>query len=142
MLIEGGLAVDDRGIVRFVNDFGFEEVRRFYTITNHRSGYVRAWHAHRREAKYITVVAGSVLIGAVRIDDWDSPAREASVQRFTLSASRPTVLYIPAGYANGWMSLTPEAQLCVFSSATLDESRADDVRYDSRYWDIWEIAER
>ena len=28
-LIEGGLAVDDRGEVRFVNEFNFEGVKRF-----------------------------------------------------------------------------------------------------------------
>ena len=48
LLIEGGLAVDDRGEVRFVNGFGFEGVKRFYAVSNHQPGFVRAWHAHRR----------------------------------------------------------------------------------------------
>ena len=49
-LLEGGLAVDDRGTVSFVNGFDFRGVKRFYTVTNHRAGFVRAWHAHRHEA--------------------------------------------------------------------------------------------
>ena len=141
-LMEGALAVDDRGSVGFVNDFDFSGVRRFYVVTNHRAGFVRAWHAHRREAKYVTATRGAAVVGAVRVDDWESPARDAEVHRFTLSAQRPAVLYIPAGYANGFMSLTADATLVFFSTSTLDESRGDDIRYDSRHWDVWDVVER
>lgn len=141
-LIEGGLGVDDRGTVSFVNGFGFEGVRRFYAVANHRAGFVRAWHAHRREAKYVTVLRGAAVVGAVRIDDWERPSRDLPVARFVLSASKPAVLYIPAGHANGFMSLTDDALLVFFSTATLDESRGDDVRYDARHWDVWNVVER
>jgi dTDP-4-dehydrorhamnose 3,5-epimerase len=141
-LIEGALVVDDRGSVSFVNDFDFQEVKRFYLVTNHRAGFVRAWHAHRREAKCVTVTRGAAVIGAVRIDDWESPSRDAEVHRHVLSAQKPAVFYIPAGYANGFMSLTEDATLMFFSTSTVEESRGDDIRYDSRRWDIWDIVER
>lgn len=141
-LIEGGLAVDDRGAVGFVNDFDFAGVKRFYTVTNHKAGFVRAWHAHRREAKYVTVLRGAAIIGAVKIDDWDNPSRDSKVYRYVLSSQKPAVVYIPAGYANGFMSLTEDALLVFFSTATLEETRGDDVRYDARYWDIWNVVER
>jgi dTDP-4-dehydrorhamnose 3,5-epimerase-like enzyme len=141
-LLAGDLAVDDRGTVTFVNDFDFSGVKRFYTVRNHRAGFVRAWHAHRREAKYVTVVAGSALVGAVAIDDWDHPSPNLPVKRFVLSGDKPAVLYIPAGFANGFMSLTVDAQLVFFSTAALQESRSDDVRYDARLWDIWTVEER
>lgn len=141
-LLQGGLSVDDRGSVGFVNDFDFAGVRRFYVVTNHRAGFVRAWHAHRREAKYVTVTRGAAVLGAVRVDDWEAPSRDAEVHRHVLSAERPGVLYIPAGYANGFMSLTADATLVFFSTSTLDESRGDDVRYDARHWDIWDVVER
>lgn len=141
-LIEGGLAVDDRGELAFVNDFDFAGVKRFYTVTNHTSGFVRAWHAHRLEAKYVTVLRGSAIIGAVEIDDWERPSRDSKVYRWVLSALKPSVVYIPAGYANGFMSLTEDALLAYFSTATLESSRGDDVRYDARYWDIWNVIER
>ncbi len=141
-LIEGGLAVDDRGSVSFVNDFDFAGVKRFYMVTNHRAGFVRAWHAHRREAKYVAVLQGAAIIGAVEIDNWDTPSRESKVYRYVLSARKPAVLYIPAGYANGFMSLTEDALLIFFSTASVEESRGDDVRYDARYWDIWQVIER
>ena len=141
-LIEGGIAVDDRGTVAFVNDFAFEGVKRFYAVTNHRSGFVRAWHAHRREAKYVTCAAGSIVVGAVKIDDWDHPSAGQRVWRYVLSATRPSVLYIPAGYANGFMTLTDNAVALFFSTSTVEQSRDDDVRYDARYWDIWTAVER
>lgn len=141
-LLEGGKVVDDRGSVAFANGFDFAGVRRFYLIENHRQGFVRAWHAHRREAKYVMVVSGAAVVAAVAIDDWERPSKSAEVHRFVLSAERPAVLYIPPGHANGFMSLTPDAKLMFFSTATVDESREDDVRFDARYWDVWSVEER
>ncbi|MBI2852128.1 MAG: dTDP-4-dehydrorhamnose 3,5-epimerase family protein [Chloroflexi bacterium] len=141
-IIEGGLAIDDRGFTAFVNGFHFEGVKRFYMISNHRAGFIRAWHAHRREAKYVTCAQGSAIVAAVAIDDWEHPSKSAQVYRFAMSAAKPAVLYIPPGYANGLMSLTAGAKLVVFSTSTLEESQGDDVRFDSRYWDPWQVIER
>lgn len=141
-LLSGDVAVDDRGQVGFVNDFDFSGVKRFYTVRNHRRGFVRAWHGHHREAKYVTAVSGSALVGAVEIDNWHEPSRDLPVHRHTLSAANPQVLYVPAGYANGFMSLTEDAVLMFFSTATLAESRDDDTRFDARHWDIWTVDER
>jgi len=140
--IEGGLTVDDRGEVAFANDFHFEGVKRFYLVSNHRAGFVRAWHAHRREAKYVIVVQGAAIVAAVAIDDWEHPSKDAQMHRYVLSAQKPAVVYIPPGYANGFMSLTADTKLLFFSTSTLEESRGDDVRYDARYWDAWQVIER
>lgn len=141
-LLEGGLVVDDRGEVGYVNAFTFAGVKRFYWVSNHKSGFVRAWHAHRREAKYFIAVEGATLIGAVEIDNWDKPSKDKEPSRYVLSSQKPSILYIPAGYANGFMSLTDDAKVMVFSTSTLEESQRDDVRYPARYWDIWSPAER
>ena len=142
VLMAGGLAADDRGELGFVNDFRFTGVKRFYTVANYRQGFIRAWHAHKREAKYVTAVSGAAVVGAVRIDNWDEPSRDLPVDRFVLSAHKPSVLYIPAGFANGFMSLTTDLKLMFFSTSTLDESQGDDFRYEARYWNIWQIPER
>ena len=141
-LFAGGLAVDDRGELGFVNDFHFDGVKRFYTVTNHRQGFVRAWHGHKREGKYVTAVSGAALVGAVRVDNWEEPSRELPVDRFVLSAHKPSVLLIPPGYANGFMSLSGDLKLMFFSTSTLEESMGDDFRYDARHWDIWQVVER
>jgi dTDP-4-dehydrorhamnose 3,5-epimerase-like enzyme len=141
-LIEGKLATDDRGEVAFVNGFSFEGVRRFYSVSNFRNGYVRAWHAHKREAKYVTVIRGAALVGCVKIDDWEHPSSGLPVRRFVLTERSPAVLYIPMGYANGFMTLTDGAKLLFFSTATLEESASDDYRFDARTWDCWSVPER
>ncbi|MBI4433260.1 dTDP-4-dehydrorhamnose 3,5-epimerase family protein [Candidatus Uhrbacteria bacterium] len=142
-LLEGGLAVDDRGEVGFVNDFTFAGVKRFYILQNHRQGFIRAWHAHRYEAKYALVVTGAALLGAVKIvGDWDAPSKDVPVYRRVCSAKKPAVLYIPPGYANGAMSLTEDAKIMYLSTASMEETKNDDVRYESRYWDIWNVEER
>ena len=90
----------------------------------------------------MTVVSGAAIVAAVRIDDWDHPSRDLPVTRHVMAAERPSVLAIPAGYANGFMTLTPDAKLVFFSTASLEESRGDDVRYDARHWDPWQVVER
>lgn len=141
-LYRGALAVDDRGAVSFVNDFDFAGVKRFYAVENHAAGFVRAWHGHRHEAKYVTVVRGAMLIACVEVDDWDQPSPQLPIHRFVLSAQAPAVLYVPAGYANGNMSLTADAKAIFFSTASLEESKGDDIRFHARLWDPWTVEER
>ena len=142
IMIPGGIAVDDRGAVVFVNDFSPREFQRMYVIKNHATPFIRAWHGHQFEAKAIFVVNGSALVGAVRIDDWNQPSRETFVHRVVLTSQKPSIFMIPAGYANGIMTLTPDTVVCVFSTATLEASLNDDYRFPSRFWDIWNIEER
>jgi len=141
-LIKGGLSVDDRGTVSFVNEFKFEKVKRFYQIQNHSSGFIRAWHGHRHEAKYFYVTKGTFLVGCVQVDDWENPSKGLIVHRYVLSSQSPSVLYIPPGFANGLKSLSEDALLMVFSTSTLEDSIKDDIRFPSRYWDCWNIEER
>jgi dTDP-4-dehydrorhamnose 3,5-epimerase len=141
-IISGELFTDDRGEVAFVNNFKLDGVKRFYLVSNHKSGFVRAWHAHRREAKYVIAVEGAALVGTVRVDNWENPSKHMSPSRFVLTSKNPSVLRIPAGYAHGFMSLTENCKLIFFSTSTLEESKSDDIRFNSRYWDIWNVIER
>jgi dTDP-4-dehydrorhamnose 3,5-epimerase-like enzyme len=141
-LIRGGVAIDDRGEVGFVNDFDFAGVKRFYMVENHRRGFIRAWHGHRREAKYVLVVRGTALVCGVEIDDWATPSRDLEIHRHVLSDKSPAVLFLPPGHANGFMSLTDDAKLLFFSTSTLENSLEDDVRYNAHYWDPWTVDER
>jgi dTDP-4-dehydrorhamnose 3,5-epimerase-like enzyme len=141
-LIRGGTATDDRGTLLFINDFDTQKARRFYIVTNHAAGFVRAWHAHRNEGKYVTVLRGAAIVAAVRVEDMDNPDPKAPVERYVLSAGSPSVLYIPPGYANGAMTLTADTMIQYFSTSTLEESKGDDIRFDARLWDPWQVEER
>ena len=141
-LIKGGIAVDDRGQLTFVNDFNFKGVQRFYMVENHVAGFVRAWHGHKKEAKYVLPVSGSAIVAAVKVDNWDEPDKGAEVHRHVLSAAAPALLYIPAGFANGFQTLTEDTRLIFFSTSSIEESKGDDFRFEARYWDVWGATER
>jgi dTDP-4-dehydrorhamnose 3,5-epimerase-like enzyme len=141
-LVKGALAVDDRGTVSFVNDFSFEGVKRFYAIENHARGFVRAWHGHKEEAKYFFASKGAFLICATPVENWDRPSKSSEMFRFVLDEKCPALLFVPAGYAHGFISLTEDSKLVVFSTATLQDSLRDDFRFEARYWDPWSIQER
>jgi dTDP-4-dehydrorhamnose 3,5-epimerase len=141
-LLHGDLAVDDRGEIGFVNDFDFADVKRFYTVANHEPGFVRAWHGHRREAKYVLAISGAALVCCIQIDDWEDPSPDLDVRRFVLSERRPAMLRVPPGFVNGFMTLTAGAKLIFFSTSTLAESLDDDIRFEARRWDPWHVEER
>jgi dTDP-4-dehydrorhamnose 3,5-epimerase-like enzyme len=139
-LIKGDLAVDDRGSVRFVNDFDFKNVKRFYQVENHRQGFIRAWHGHLKEAKYVYVVSGTAWIAVAPL--WDANG-ETQInakdgKKFVLSAKKPQVLYIPPGYANGFKNLEDNTNILFFSTSTLEESKGDDIRFN---YDMWKAFE-
>lgn len=142
-LIKGGVAVDDRGVVTFCNNFDMSTIKRFYMLENHQEGFVRAWHGHIKEAKWIMCVSGVAVVGVAKIifeynesPDLDSP------DSFIL-CSDGDVLYVPPGYANGHKNLIRGTRLIHFSNLTLGESEDDDVRFDAgnHGW-VWEVKER
>lgn len=136
ILIEGGCVSDLRGKVSFCNGFDLDGVRRFYIVENSQVGLVRAWHGHKHEAKYVMILEGEAMIAAVKINNFENPSKDAKVHRYLMNAQKPSVLYIPAGYANGFISLTKDAQIIFFSTSTTEDSKNDDYRYDPRYWDL------
>ena len=141
-IISGGCSVDDRGMLSFVNGFALENYKRFYTVSNHTKGFIRAWHGHLLESKTLFILKGSVLACAVKMTDKIQPDKAQEVKKFVLSSQNPTALHIPAGFANGFMSLTDDALILVFSNTTLLESQDDDYRFPFDYWNPWEIVQR
>jgi dTDP-4-dehydrorhamnose 3,5-epimerase len=142
ILIKGGLSVDDRGAVSFVNEFNFADVKRFYVVENHKQGFIRAWHGHKKESKYVFVVKGSAVVAAVKVDNWENPSKDLQMNRYILSEKSPSILFIPAGYANGFMSLSEDTKLVFYSTSELKDSLNDDIRFDAHYWDAWKVEER
>ena len=130
-VLNGGIAVDDRGSLRFVNDFNFSDVKRFYQVENHRLGFIRAWHGHKKEGKYVYVSNGTALIGVVNMETEE-------IKKFILSDKSPKILWIPPGHFNGFKSLEENTKILFFSTSTLEESLGDDIREEHSKWDIWE----
>lgn len=137
ILYSGGRHSDGRGVVRFVNDFDMQNIRRFYHVVNKSCAIVRAWQGHKIEEKYFYVAQGSFLIAAVKIDDWQNPSEKLEAETFKLTANNPQILFVPAGYANGVQALEEESNLIVYSNLTLEESAHDTYRFDAKLWNVW-----
>ena len=67
---------------------------------------------------------------------------DEEVNKVILSWQTPKVLYIPAGHANGFMNLEKNTKIIFFSTSSLEDSLDDDIRYDYKKWDIWEIENK
>ena len=93
-----------------------------------------------KEAKYVYVVTGSILLCTVLLDDGKSPSKDNKVERFILKAGEPQIVYIPPSYANGFRALEPNSKVIFFSTVTLEESQKDDFRFPADYWGkkVWE----
>jgi len=143
-LINGGIAVDDRGTVSFINEFNFKGVKRFYQVKNFSTSTIRAFHGHLKEGKYVYVVKGTAIVAAVKMDDIKAPSKNNEVKRYILSDKQPKILYIPPKHANGFRSLEKNTHIIFFSTSTLDESQGDDYRFPPDYWgkEVWEVEDR
>lgn len=144
ILINGGIAIDDRGTLNFANEFNFYGVKRFYQVQNFNTTTIRAFHGHLNEAKYVYVSKGSAIVAAVKLDDIKSPSKNQKVNRYILSDRNPQILFIPPKHANGFKPLVEDTRILFFSTSSLEESKGDDYRFPADYWgnEIWEVENR
>lgn len=127
----------------FFNDFPISNFKRFYVIQNFSTKVIRAWHGHLKETKFMICLSGAFKIAAVDISsNPNSPDKNARIYSEIIDEHSATGFLIPKGYANGSIALLPESKLWVFSTATLDESKSDDYRYNFDYWNPWTIENR
>ncbi|WP_244530676.1 WxcM-like domain-containing protein [Flavobacterium succinicans] len=135
-LIEGGIHTDHRGQISFVNGMVFEDIVRFYIISNSEEHPLRAWQGHKIDNKFFYCVQGGIRVHYVKVDDWASPSKDLKVESVVLRATESNVLHIPEGYANAIESLEPGSKLISFSTLPLDRTHEDDVRFPMEMWEI------
>lgn len=141
-LIDADIATDDRGELMFSNNFDMSKIKRFYQITNFKTPFVRAWHGHKYENKYIIVLKGAAMLAVVKINNWKNPNKNLKIEKFVLNDKKPKLLFIPGGHAHGFKTLKSDTRLMVFSTSTVKQSKKDDYRFQSNYWNPWQIKER
>lgn len=135
---------DDRGVfVPFLNnthqlpDQKGLIIKRMYYAYNYGKGVIRGFHFHLKEWKYFIIVNGAAKFVALNPND------PRDIHTFISSARKPNLIVVPPGYANGWISLEDNTVLVCGSTASFEESIADDMRYDPYKWgDVWTIKAR
>lgn len=136
--IKGNSFVDDRGVLRFINDFSFvnAKIKRFYQVENHERGFIRAWHGHKIEEKYVYVAKGSAIIGLIDMAD------TTIINKVVLSDKNPEILFIPSGTYNGFKTLEEGTIIFFFSTTTVEESKGDDYRLPYEDFPIFNVEYR
>ncbi len=133
-IIQGGVAKDHRGQIRFVNDFDMSLVKRFYIIKNLDTELVRGWRAHKIEQRWFYVLSGSFSVDLVKIDNWEVASPDLPVDNMIISAANLRVLHVPAGYATAFKALEPESELLVYADYGIEHAVKDDHTYPLEYF--------
>jgi len=143
-IINGGMAVDDRGNLKFCNEFDFKGIKRFYQVENLNTDIIRGFHGHLQESKWVWVSKGTIKIVTVQINQNTWGLDKDSKKTFILSSKKPSILHIPKGYAHGFKCLEKGTTIIFFSNKFLGESKDDDYRFkwDTLGTEIWECENR
>ncbi|WP_298480593.1 WxcM-like domain-containing protein [uncultured Maribacter sp.] len=136
-LISGGFFSDERGQISFVNNLNLSSVKRFYIITNTNTKIIRAWQGHKIEKRWFYCLKGKFDVRLIKINNFENPKNNLTVDKFVLSEQKSQILEIPNGYANGFKALEDNSQLLVFSDFELNANTNDDYRYDAGKWTNW-----
>lgn len=136
-VMKGGSFSDERGIMRFVNDFRFCDVKRFYFIKHKDISIIRAWQGHQFENKYFYPILGSFVIAWVKIDNFENPSDHLIPEYHILSAQTSEILSVPKGYANGLKALEPDSEIMIFSDTSLEDSVKENIRFPQDKWLDW-----
>ena len=125
-LIQGGTYADDRGSLRFCNDFDMSAVKRFYTISNSAECPVRGWIGHKKETKWFFPMKGKTTIALEPMDcsRAETPRRR---EELVLDADKPSVLKVEPG---NWFCIKQDgnSEVMVFSDCRVGEFKDDDFR--------------
>ncbi len=132
--IKGEVVKDHRGQIRFVNDFDMGPVKRFYIIKNADLELIRGWRAHRIEQRWFYVLSGSFAIDIAKIDNWERPSNDLSIERKILNSEDGLVMHMSAGYGTAFQALRPNSELLVFADYNIDNALNDDYTYPLDYF--------
>lgn len=132
-IIKGSCYKDERGELRYNNQFHALPVKRIYCISNSESHPVRGWQGHKIEQRWFTAVSGSFEICTIAVDNWETPSADLSIQKFAISQKDLSVLHVPPGYITAIRALQQGSILLAMSDCLLGEVQ-DDFRFPLKYF--------
>lgn len=121
--------MDQRG---FLNALELDApAHRIYIVRNHAVEQVRAWHGHPKEWRMLRPMSGLARVHLLDMEDM------ANHRGFTLSAGAGPWLYVPKGWALGWMNLHDWTEM-MFVAPTHYTERDDVHIPDTVQAGLWE----
>jgi dTDP-4-dehydrorhamnose 3,5-epimerase-like enzyme len=136
--------VDDRGFINQIiqtADGFFPKLERLYFVGNFGKGIIRGFHKHEKEWKCFFVTKGAAKF--VLVKEKSAARNDVEIETYTITSKHPSILVVPPGIHNGWMSLEEETTVLGISNFTIDETKKDDSRVDPYFWgDVWTVKSR
>ncbi len=136
--------VDDRGYLTQIvqeTDGVMPPVKRIYVTCNFSKGIIRGYHKHSREWKGFFVPNGAAKF--VLVDDRKDSPTYKDIDTHVLSPANPSILIIPTGIYNGWVSLDDNTILIGISTDPFDKDNPDDERISpDTFGDVWTVKGR
>lgn len=133
-IIKGGISLDTRGQIRYVNEFDMSSIKRFYIIENSDTELIRGWRAHRIEDRWFYVISGSFEINIVQIDNWNQPSVDLPILKYSISAEELQLIHLPAGYGTAIRALDKNSELLVFANYDLKHASSDNYTWPLDYF--------
>lgn len=118
----------------FTKNFSIKQIS---LSNNPKQGTLRGMHfqvSGPPENKYINIISG--LIYLVIVDLRINESTYLNVNQTLFSAEEDNALYIPAGCATGWLSLTEGAEIIYSMSARYEECTYGGFRYNDPKFSI------
>ena len=131
--LKGKKHEDERGIITFNNDFDASQIKRIYTIENHSVDFIRGWQGHKIEQRWFAAMKGKFEISVIKVDNFENPSKNLTVNTYELSDESLTYLHIPAGHITSIQALENESKLLVLADFGLGEVQ-DEYRYPLDYF--------
>lgn len=133
MLLEGKKHQDERGIITFNNDFDASQIKRIYTIENSSTDYIRGWQGHKIEQRWFACMKGSFEISVIKVDDFENPSKDLTIQKYLLTDDILTYLHVPSGCITSIQANEINSKLLVLADFGLGEIN-DEYRFDLNYF--------
>lgn len=128
IIIKGNCYTDERGQLKYNNDFNATPIKRVYVIENAEVDTKRGWQGHQVEQRWFSALTGSFEILLIAVDNWKTPNQNLKPLVFELKASSLDILHVPSGYISCIQSKEKFSKLLVMADYALGEI-TDEFRY-------------
>ncbi|MCO4782087.1 MAG: dTDP-4-dehydrorhamnose 3,5-epimerase family protein [Candidatus Cloacimonetes bacterium] len=139
-LIQPPVHNDLRG--SFIKPFNYDQMPvdfKEYFVSNSNKGVIRGLHFQKPpfdHSKLVSVLSGSII--DVIVDLRKNSKTFQQVQSFSLNSSNGHSLFIPTGFAHGFLSLEDNTIVSYLVSSTYSKESDDGILYSSIDFD-WNI---
>ena len=145
-VIQHHCSVDDRGVFKKIidgkiiyGDLGLPIIQEVNLVKTSHSHTFRGFHYQKEpfaEYKLITVVTGKIL--DLVVDVRETSSNYLQVKNFELAGNDDITLFIPTGFAHGYLTLEPNTTVMYGSTNNYNPNYENGIRWDDPkiHWDF------